>query len=179
MKKLLFGLIATVMFGFVGNAQTDSQNLLKDPDYQKMIGIQIDIVKSFIEKKVDFEKFDFNNNEEFLKIIDMSKDEYLSNVKLNKELATKLIQKYKLEGKSDLCGLNLDDQISQAKNSLISFQNDPESYLSFQNQLNSNYASKLKCGFWFYAEVALCAATIEAFPVYLLCCAVAYHAECH
>ena len=180
MKKLVFVLIATVLFAFNGNAQTELENLIKDPDYQKMISLQLNIVNSFINKNIDIKNFDFNNNDDFLKVIDMSKEEYLSNVKLNKDLATKLNDKYKLAGQCDLCKLSLEEQIVQTKNSLISLQDNPDLYLSFQNQLNQEFkGERLHCGVWFYAEVALCAATIEAFPVYLLCCAVAYHAECH
>ena len=168
------------MFGFAANAQAELENLIKDPDYQKMISLQLNVINSFIKKDVDIKNFDFKNNDEFLKIIDMSEEEYLSDVKLNKELASKLNQKYKLAGECELCQLSLDEQIDRTKTSLISFQNDPKLYLSFQNQLNPDVLGKAKhCSVWFYAEVTLCAATIEAFPVYLLCCAVAYHAECH
>ena len=178
MKKLVFGLIATVMFGFVGSAQ---ENIGNDSNFKSMIGLNIKVLDAFIKQKIDVKSFDFNDKDAFLKVLNMSETEYMSIVKLNKDYAQKLIANYDLKGVCNSCLLNSDEQISEIKSTLLYFQNNPEVYSDFLNQMNTGtYTGKrVACSGWYYAEVALCAATIEAFPVYLLCCAVAYHAECH
>ena len=168
---------------FVKSADT-LDKYRNDPDWQIMAKIQYQFINSFVaNKKIRLDNFDFNNEAALLNVIGMTKEEYLAQVQLNKEAAQRFIAKYNNSGKCSSCNLTYAEQVNTLKTVLKSFQANPVQYSNFVNGSLSagggqNLAQNSCCGFWFYACCAVCALSIEAFPVYLACCALCYHSEC-
>ena len=156
---------------------------LNDPDWQTMIKIQYQVINSILTSKAaNVDNFDFTNEEEFLNVIGMSKEQYLEKVKINKEAAQRFVTKFKINGSCKTCSLNYVDQINAFKNVLQSFRVSSLKYSNFTKSLQSGDSGRIQgplcCGFWFYACCATCALSIEIFPLYLACCALCYSSEC-
>jgi hypothetical protein len=191
MKKVCLGLFILVLLfqSAIVNGQVSESDRVEiiraDPDWQILATSQDLIIKTFVSSGIDIEKFDFSNETLFLKTINMTKEEYLNKVGLAKESAKRLIAKYGFKGTScSLCSLSANDQIRSIKSQLIFLRNSPDEYSRFRQEalgVQRGIASTVSsacCGFWFYACCTLCAASIEAFPVYLMCCAYCFHSEC-
>ena len=156
-----------------------------DPDWQIMARIQYQFINSLVSnRKVNLEFFDFNNENNLLTAIGMSREEYLAQVKLNREAAARFIKKYNISGTCSSCTLSPAAQVNTLRNVLASFRTNNVQYSNFAaNSLSVNPGTNVAmasscCGFWFYACCSVCALTIEVFPVYLACCALCYHSEC-
>ncbi len=131
----------------------------------------------------------------------MTKEEYTIQVNLTREAAKRLVKKYNFGGLAcNSCKSTNDEQIKGLRSILILFKENEKLYSKFRSQslgVDSEKNIKLTslpastgiviqkrdpqfacCGFWFYACCTLCAASIEAFPVYLMCCSYCFHSEC-
>lgn len=167
-------------------------SIKNDPDWKVIAGNNAAILEKFITKKVDLNKFDFNNQEEFLKIAGMDKSTYLNIVKENKSAANRLILKFKFSTSSNpkcvSCSENINSTIYTLRGNISKFQQNPFEFQRFkQNSLGiannvvggvTPDVAKPCCPVQFYECVVVCAATIEFFPVYLICAAGCYGGFC-
>ncbi len=165
---------------------TDSLDKYRnDPDWQIMARIQYQFINSLVSnRKINLDLFDFNNENNLLTAIGMSRAEYLAQVKLNREAAVRFMKKYSITGSCSTCTLSPADQVNTLRNVLTTFRMNNVQYSNFAaNSLSVIPSTNLAsggtcCGFWFYACCAVCALSIEAFPLYIACCALCYHSEC-
>ena len=154
-----------------------------DPDFQIMAKIQYQVVNSFVTNKtVNLDNFDFTNESAFLQAIRMTKEQYLGQVKLNREAAQRFITKFNITGNCQPCTLSYAEQINAFRSVLQSFRANPLRYSNFTGSLQPGGGGtnlyESCCGFWFYICVATCALSIEAFPVYLACCTLCFNTQC-
>lgn len=153
-----------------------------DPDWQIMARVQYQVINAFVtNKSVDLENFDFTDEGAFLKVLGFSRDQYMEQVRVNKEAAQRFATKFNIKGTCKTCTLNPFQQISAFRRTLQSFRVNPAKYSSFSSSLflgGGGPSLILCCGFWYYACCATCAISIEVFPVYLACCALCYASEC-
>ncbi len=158
-----------------------------DPDWQLMANIQYRFISAFVwNKRINIAAFDFTNENGLLNIIGMTKEEYLLQVKLNKEAAQRLIAKFSLTGNCNTCTLPVTSQLDALRTALNTFRSNDNIYRDFvNNSLAINTGQNLAsggncccCGLGFYACCAVCSFAIEAFPLYLACCALCYNSQC-
>ena len=144
-----------------------------------------------VKAKVDIGKIDFKNESAFLKILALEKSEYLERSLKVKSAANRLILKYGITSepgspKCISCKSNFNEVILKLKEVVNLFKGNHTAFENFQSAILANFegsnvaASKenLCCGFFFYACVTFCAASIEVFPVYLMCCALCFDTYC-
>ena len=205
MKNLIIGFIAfTIVIGttFTSMAKTriifpgslpastvypkflDSLDKYRnDPDFQIMARIQYQVTNSFVANKtVNLDNFDFTNETAFLQVIGMSKEQYLDQVKQNREAAQRFITKFNITGTCQPCTQSYTEQINAFRSVLQSFRANPLRYSNFTGSLQPGSGGTNLygpcCGFWFYICVATCALSIEVFPVYLACCTLCFNTQC-
>ena len=169
--------------------ETELINSIKsDPDWKLISTNASSVIEKFIIKKIDLNKFDFTNEEAFLKVIDMNRTTYLSLVAKNKEAAKRLVSKYNISSKSCESCSTANNSPNRAHDILLRFQSNPNDFQRFRtnalgigttvNGITPNTVPVSCCGGSFYLCVGVCAATIEAFPVYLICCGGCYGELC-
>jgi hypothetical protein len=167
--------------------------ITRDENWKIIAANNAMVMSKILAKKIDVNKFDFKNEEAFLELIDMDRKTYLQHVSQNKVASRKLLQKMKEMGintSSDCitCTKSNEDLISDFKKTIIKFQEMPAKFKNFNRKslkINSTFqtsvvsasditdgetSEQLCCPFAFYACCAVCAGTIEIFPVYLACC---------
>ena len=158
-----------------------------DPDWQLMANIQFRFINAFVgNKKINIAAFDFNNESSLLNTLGMTKEEYLLQVKLNKEAAQRLVTKFNLAGVCSNCTLSAGDQLDALRMALITFRSNDNLYRDFVNHsLSISTGQNLPsgdncccCGLGFYACCAVCSLSIEVFPLYLACCGLCYNSQC-
>jgi hypothetical protein len=86
--------------------------------------------------------------------------------------ALRLIEKYNLSKGNDcpICAESNEQVIERAKEIIDYYRNTPSANYSLSNIGSGGGGSVTCCPMSFYICCSFCAATIEAFPVYLLCC---------
>lgn len=144
------------------------------------------------------------DKQSFLATIETSYSSYLENALKVKAAANRLITKYHLQEfdsnqNCSACKIEDDNKkIETLKNNIKFFRENKQAYLNYRKALlttNINQSLSTRytkdtasvttlstsdtcCGWGFYACCTLCAATIEAFPAYLLCCGFCYDQYC-
>lgn len=173
------------------------QTFSSDPDFKLIIKTNLETLDKMVSSGVDFSTFDFNDRAAFLKITGMSENEYLQKTIEVKNAAARFILKYNIQSlqngrKCISCEADNSAKINSMRSMLTAYQNDKKQYESFVSHASYNtgllnlpgtrttaaVTSGPCCGNWFYICVAICAATIEALPLYLACCSYCFHAEC-
>lgn len=153
-----------------------------DSDWLTIAHLQYNVINSFVSSKIDLGSFDFTDQSAFLTVIGMDSAEYAAESLASKEAAERLIERYSITGSCTTCSLSLGSLLDTLRSSLTVFRNNSDLYSTFKNEslnIGDRVATTYSCcGFWFYLCCTVCAATIEAFPVYLACCALCFHSEC-
>jgi hypothetical protein len=161
---------------------TASIKMIKsDPDWIRMATIQYNFLNAFVSSNVNLDNFNFNDTTAFLGVLGMSLSDYNSQVALNQSTARTLVSRYGFTGSCSACSLSESAGIDSLKTILKYFRANPNAFNLFQTEslgIGKSVSTCCCCGFWFYACCAVCAETIVAFPIYLACCALCFHAEC-
>lgn len=194
MKHLMFTLLLAVAM-FTGaqsqevtKALNDVQKvnaIRTDPDWQYMAEINMKVSKIMIEKSIKVAEI--KDTDDLIAKLGFTKAEFetinTNYVAAAKRLKTK-IDVYMPGATCTNCALPSDTKKKLIDQANATFKEKPAEMNRYFKMLSAKYTTVqeeeagLCCGIWFYACVALCAATIEVFPVYLACCAYCYHAEC-
>ncbi len=142
MKKLLFGLIATIMFGFVGNAQTTNEQWLKMMEkYRTSLDF---ILKKECPSSLQLSEFKISVINGELPISESLKKEIDLILKPLKTYGKEFADKHKLE--------------SEDENNLVFYASFSPNYdindgnLILEMEKLNNYSMKLNC-----SEVGMCA----------------------
>ncbi len=109
----------------------------------------------------------------------MTKEEFADLNEKYKEAFKRLSIKFgisKTMGTCESCKLSLAEKVNVIDNTVDKFKGKPQMMNKYFASLTT--VSQNCCGGWFYLCIAVCAGSIEVFPVYLACCALCYHAEC-
>jgi hypothetical protein len=166
-------------------SESDQVSALKaDPDWQIIASNNSTMLEKFVKKSVDIGKFDFTDEVAFLKVVGMDKSTYLSMVIKNKDAANRLIIKYGFSKSScpTCSAVGTNSAVASLKTFVVRFQKDPTEFQRFRrNSLGMGISDdrfRLCCPVQFYQCLVLCSATIEAFPIYLICAGVCYGASC-
>lgn len=159
-----------------------------DADWKFIASKNLETISKLVNSKIDVNKFDFTSEEGFLKAIGVDKTQYLNDTKAVKAAANRLIAKYNLSssatGECISCKTNNDESIAKIKRTITLLRENKASFTKFQALLSSPNLNLVDpgdggcCGWRFYACVTFCAASIEIFPVYLMCCAICYDTYC-
>ena len=165
-------------------------SIKNDPDWKIIATNNSIVIEKFIAKNIDMSHFDFTNEEAFLKVVDMDKITYLNEVIKNKNAANRLVIKYNFSTKSNIsncpsCNSTSVSSIKRTSDMISAFQSNPELLKRFRERSlgliaggTSTNVAKPCCPVAFYGCITVCAATIAAFPVYLICCGGCYLGTC-
>lgn len=174
---------------------TDSEKLVafaSDPDVKNILTIQLETTEKLVRSGIDLGSFDFSNQEKLLVILGYTKEQYLAKINSVRASALAFTARYAIPKSAttcQTCSMSEQEKFAGLGKLLAGFQKDNQSFLNFKSAvinkatplLIANPAlnqSNAGCGFWFYVCVGLCASTVEALPVYLICCAYCLHSEC-
>jgi hypothetical protein len=155
-----------------------------DPDWNMIVKANVEIMDQFVNRRGDATNTDLTDKKKFLAAVHISEADYLSRSLTIKACASRILMRYHLpsqqfiNGECVSCGENDAKKIEAFKKEINYYQHHPEDYLAFRTSLlevnkpNSRYTYNRDgcCTANFYFCCAICAATIEAFPVYLGCC---------
>lgn len=126
----------------------------------------------------------------FCNAIHISIGEYQADAIKMKALSANLIEKYQMNlghVTCHFCNETAEQKLTRAKNNFKYLQDNPNQYTAFYESVrykesegggNGTGTQGPECGASFYLCCAVCAATIEIFPVYLACCGVCLKEYC-
>lgn len=208
MKKLILilaGILVVIAFTIISCSKSKENSPLKsidltpktdnakvlllssDADWKLIASKNIETISKLVNSNIDVNTFNFDYEVEFLKVIGISKGRYLQDVAQIKAAAKRLTLKYNLSsqtfsGECVSCKSNKTEELAKLKRTIHLFRENKLSFAKFQNLLISpslvDPGGNACCPWRFYACVTFCAASIEVFPVYLMCCAICYDTYC-
>ena len=173
----------------ISKTETEKINIANaDNDWKLIASKNIEIVDKFVNSNIDVNSFNFDSEAEFLKVIGKTKAQYLYEVNNVKAAANRMAAKYNIKNEGNsctTCNVDKNEELAKLKRTLNLFKNNKVAFTKFKTLLiDPNYAiggggeDVSCCGWRFYACVTFCAASIEIFPVYLMCCAICYDTYC-
>jgi hypothetical protein len=177
------------------SSKTESQKISifsNDKDWKLIANKNLETINKLVNSNIDINNFDFSNEEVFLKVLGKTRNQYINEARDIKEAANRLLRKYKIGSQPNMecisCKTNSQEAIIKIKRTIKLLKENKESYSRFENlmEAQSSYDQSLDytelegacCPWRFYACVTLCAATIEFFPAYLLCCGFCFDTYC-
>jgi hypothetical protein len=158
-----------------------------DPDMVAVLNIQRETLRHLVASPENLARFDFSDRTAVLRVLGLTPEQYAQRIAAVRQHALAFIGRYRIPaGGCQTCSMSAAEKMGSLNGLLGSLQADPVYYHQMDAGLGRGLllvntpqlAEGDGCGFWFYACVALCAASTEVLPVYLLCCAYCYHAEC-
>lgn len=168
---------------FGSNAQTiygkTVEEIRVDPDWQFITKTSQLITQKMIENNITLSETDLSVDN-FIAKLKMTKEEFETLNTKFKEAAQRLNLNYGLSKAMptcESCKLTIAQKLAEVNKTIIKFKSDPRLMKNYFASMQGTTSTSC-CGFWFYACCGVCAATIEAFPVYLACCGLCYHSEC-
>ena len=177
------------------STKTDNEriNLIRnDDDWRFIASKNLETITKLAKSNIDVNKFDFTNEEAVLKLLGKTKNEYLREMQQIKVSAERLIGKFNfLQSQNSeciSCKFTVDDALLTTKKTISRLQENDDSFTQLQTLLETtDYVDPIDedgggenacCGLKFYACCTFCAASIEVFPVYLMCCALCFDNYC-
>ncbi|MFI5451659.1 hypothetical protein ACHMWN_05825 [Pedobacter sp. UC225_61] len=166
--------------------------LSRDEDWKTIVELNTMFMDKVVNSKESFNSVTLNDEEKILSIIGMSREEYLGKVAKAKSAAERILTKYNisknLNASCASCNLQKNEKdFADFKQSINFFKSNRSTYeQQRQNIITTSLVAaepggggeSLCCGPDFYLCATICAATIEAFPVYLACCYLCYRSYC-
>lgn len=153
----------------IGNEVIES-----DPDWILIASTNEWMMEKIINAGVDPMTVNFSNKQAFLSIVNLTEEEYTAKHNEVRAAALRLIDRYQWTSTANCttCNLTEEELISLVKKNVDYYRNNPTVvYKITSRSVGSGGGSSQPCyNASFYMCVVLCAATIEAFPVYLFCC---------
>lgn len=177
------------------SSKTESQKISiisNDKDWKLIASKNLETINKLVNSNIDVDKFDFSNEDVFLKVLGKTRNQYIDESREIKEAANRLLRKYNIGSQPDMecisCKTSSEEALLKIKRTVKLLKENKESYSRFENlmETQNSYDENLDdtgvggacCPWRFYACVTLCAATIEFFPAYLLCCGFCYDTYC-
>ena len=171
MKKLVFGLIATVMLSSSSFAQ-DSTEIVNSKDWQTIVNNNVKILNLIIDSNIDVKDIDLMNSDKIYSLIKLDKKEAMKLLEDSKTAASNLNSIYFNDTeKCESCSLNSSENWSQIASKIEFFRNNKNAYKDFLNNIGySNLTAKVNCNNWrFYMCGGACVITCELPPIFAGC----------
>ena len=160
-----------------GFGQTDrlALQIRNDPDWHIIYNNNADFMNRLLRQPYTLSEIWSFGQDNFLLQLNYTREEYYRRRMETREAAARLLNKYPLLNAPGSCNpcsqtdLQLTSKVDAQVTSLrVARTMDATDQL---REIESDEEGGPKCGWKFYACVIVCAGTIEAFPVYLACCA--------
>lgn len=167
----------------------DVKSIASDPEWLAMIEGTQKYANRMLSYRGEMRKLAGMNKFEFCETLNISPVEFDSIAMSLVTASESLNRRYQLESLNVMCKsclLSDDEKLKQITQKLEYFKANPKQLDAFYAKLKQGQGTGSSgsgsngpnCGPKFYACVALCAATIEVFPAYLLCCAFCMEEYC-
>lgn len=170
------------------SAQEESDSIkvvdvYNDSDWHTIVNLNIEVMDKLVFSQTDINSVDLNDEEAFLELTGWNRQEYLDKVGLSKQAAQSLIANHNIQGECGTCATETPIIFTNIKEIITNFRKDTSLYTNYKKaviSLGGGLGSDggWCCGWAFYTCTALCAATIEVFPVYLLCTSLCFKEYC-
>lgn len=172
---------------------TESQSLATfkaDDDWETIVELNQEFFLKIVSKKINPKDILNFSEDEFLTILGYTREDYYKKVTKIKTSASRLIIHYNLPNyvnDCESCRLDENSKWERLNRLVSSFRQEPGNLALFFNTIKSSAkpgnmeglsTQEPGCSWKFYACCAMCAATIEAFPLYLACCAFCMDSYC-
>jgi len=188
MKKLMI-FIPFLLFCMIGkplitHAQSDETKMIafsNEADWKTIYTLHLDIMNRLIKSSYDLTTVDLSDENTFLNIVRLNRQEYLDMVTKSKEAAARLAEKYDIREECSICRQDASESIKQFQDIASNYQKNPEAFNTYQKSITSidETAGETRCCGWrFYLCTTACAVTLEAFPLYLTCAAACFTRFC-
>ena len=179
MKSCVRGILCALLFLLTVNVfgQTDklALQIRNDPDWHIINNNNADFFRRMLQQPNTLSEIWSQGQDHFLLQLGYSREEYYQRRMETREAAARLLNRYPLLNTSGNCSpcsqseLQLTSKIDAVVSSMrVAHKMDATDQMRV---LEPDESLEPKCGWRFYACVLVCAGTIEAFPVYLACCA--------
>jgi hypothetical protein len=180
-KKILFILCICSSLAVSGQYEKGSFYIRNDPDWQVICGNNVDFFNRVLKQPYSLSALWSAGQPNFLGQLSYSFEDYTRKHAETKEAAMRLLKKY-----PDLNAVGC----APCKSSEYVVMSQLDSFIEHLRATNTLDAGMFfraiedegetgpKCGWQFVACVIICAATIEAFPAYLACCAICLCTYC-
>ncbi|HYF33552.1 MAG TPA: hypothetical protein VD993_20650 [Chitinophagaceae bacterium] len=190
-RKIQCALLILVATNVWGQTEKQAVFIHNDPDWQIILRNNSDFLNRLARQPYSLSDIWSLGQENFLRQLNYSRSEYYQKQVETRQAAARLLSKYpdvNTMGSCNGCGLSeaqltgkVDAFVRQLRQSRLP---DAETYLremvsgtggfreSAAREIDADESSGPQCGWKFYACAIVCAGTIEAFPVYLACCAI-------
>lgn len=169
MKKLFLA-CCMLSLSYLANSQ--------EPNFKNLYVNTFEIFDKLVYSEVDLKDLTNENFSEKLGISNETLNESINNVRSE---GNKILQSGKIESTScQGCKSISNEKVIEV---ITHYREHKDEYEKFKAAWNNGdieigITDGFKCGWRFYACCAVCAATIEAFPIYLCCCALCYDEYC-
>jgi hypothetical protein len=174
-KKVLIACCACISLNAIGQREKSADHIKKDPDWQIIVNNNIDFLNRALRQGNSISDLWEQGASYFLEQLNYTREEYERRHTETRDAALRLLSKYALIGSTECETCKEGEQIMLARadrmidNIRMGRSPAPESLLrAIDNAEDGDIGPK--CGLQFYLCVLGCAATIEFFPAYLLCC---------
>jgi hypothetical protein len=181
-QKILFVLCACISLTAFAQQERSATLVNNDPDWQVILNNNIDFLNRLLGQEQTLSDIWSGGKDNFLSMLSYSAYEYNQKVVETKAAAQRLLQKYPELNTvgCDVCRTSETQLINRTDN-FIDYLKYTRTYdagsffreidLEADEEGDAGYGNP-KCGWRFYACIAICAASIEFFPAYLACCVI-------
>ena len=175
LKRIQCILLLLLTVNVFGQTDRLAVQIRNDPDWQIIYNNNADFLSRLMKQSYTLSELWGMGQENFLLLLNYSREEYYQRRMETRDAAARLLNKYpalNMPGNCNPCqqtDLQLTGKVDAFVGNLkVARTADATAYL---REIVSDDGSGPQCGWRFYACVIVCAGTIEAFPVYLACCA--------
>ncbi|MBX2920268.1 MAG: hypothetical protein KF825_00180 [Ferruginibacter sp.] len=159
---------------------SNKNDIRSDKDWIFIIENSRIFTEKLIANGVDMKNTELLKSSDLYLKLGYSKENFDALNKQIKTAAKRLIEKYNLQQYSSCkdCATHFEEKVKKLENATTYFKENAGSLNNFYSSLvtNSTFSEPEEngpgCGLAFYACAAVCAASIEIFPVYIACCGV-------
>jgi hypothetical protein len=187
-RKLLFVAILTISTFISSFAKTTSlatpekkaSGIKSDKDWNFIMGKSKEFTERLIKSNIDFKNVELLKSKDLYLKLGYTELEFKTLVSEVTDAASRLIKNYNLEKYTNCkpCVSDIENKLPIYQKYGTYFRNTPSAIDKFYSGLATSPNNVVLaeeegpgCGLAFYACVAVCAAAIPTFPIYLLCCA--------
>ena len=174
-RIILCALLSLLTINVFGQTDKLALQISNDPDWHIIYNNNADFMNRVLSQPYTLSEIWSFGQDNFLLQLNYTREEYYQKRMETREAAARLLNKYPLLNAPGSCNpcsqtdLQLTSKVDAQITSLrVARKMDATDPLK---EIESDEDSSPKCGWKFYACCIVCAGTIEAFPVYLACCA--------
>ena len=175
LRMILCALSFLLTMHVFGQPDKLASQIRNDPDWNIIYNNNADFLNRLLAQPYTLSEIWSQGQDNFLRQLNYSRDEYYQLRMETREAAARLLNKFpslNTPGRCNPCGqtdLQLTGKVDAFLTTVrVARKMDATEYL---REVESDEGSDPRCTWRFYACAIVCAGTIEAFPVYLACCA--------